>query len=79
MSKLLQNNYKHKQDRLALETEIQQDGMRSEDIENHAEDVAPARSAFANFMERAGWGLLIALVALALFGRLIWTLLQALE
>lgn len=78
MSKLLLDNYKHKRDRLALEAEIQQGGMRSDEIENHAEDVAPARSAFANFMERAGWGLLIALVALALFGRLIWTLWHAL-
>ena len=72
MSKLLQDNYKHKKDRLALETRIQEDGMRSDELGGYAEDIPPARGGFANFMNRAGWGLLAAILVLAVFGRIFW-------
>lgn len=79
MSKLLQDNYKHRKDRLALETRIQEDNMRSDELNGLAEDVPPARSGFANFMSRAGWGLLAAILVLAVFGRIFWGIHKSLE
>ena len=79
MSKLLQDNYKHRKDRLALETGLQEDGMRSDELNGHAEDVAPERSNFSNFMNRAGWGLLAAILVLAVFGRIFWGIHQSLQ
>ena len=72
MSKLLQDNYKQKVDRLTLETKIQEGGMRSDEIDDHAEDVPPAKSDLANFMDRAGWGILVAVLVLAVFGFILW-------
>jgi hypothetical protein len=72
MSKLPQDNFKQKVDRLTLETKIQEGGIRSDEIDDHAEDVPPARSDLANFMDRAGWGILIAVLVLAVFGYVVW-------
>ncbi|MBO4881474.1 MAG: hypothetical protein J5555_07305 [Firmicutes bacterium] len=72
MSKLLQDNYKQKVDRLTLETKIQEGGIRSDEIDDHAEDVPPAKSDLANFMDRAGWGILVAILVLAVFGFILW-------
>ena len=72
MSKLLQDNYKQKVDRLTLETKIQEGGMRSDEIDGHAEDVPPAKNDLANFMDRAGWGILVAVLVLAVFGFILW-------
>ena len=72
MSKLLQDNYKQKVDRLTLETKIQEGGIRSDEIDDHAEDVPPAKSDLANFMDRAGWGILVAVLVLAVFGFILW-------
>ena len=54
MSKILQDNYKQKGDRLTLETKIQEGGMHVDELDSHAEDVPPARSDLVNFMDRAG-------------------------
>ena len=72
MSKLLQDNYKQKVDRLTLETKIQESGMRGGEIGDHAEDVPHARNGLANFMNRAGWGILVAFLVLAVLGFVIW-------
>ena len=72
MSKLLQDNYRQKVDRLTLETKIQEGGIRSDEIDDHAEDVPPAKSDLANFMDRAGWGILVAVLVLAVFGFILW-------
>ena len=75
----MRDNYKGRNDPLRLETEIQEGALKDGALASGAEDVAPPKSSFARFMSRYGWGILVVLIVLAIFGRLIWTLWNAME
>ena len=76
MSLGMQDKYKEKNSRFQLERQVAEDERTAQDIADHAMDVEPPTNGFDAFMRRYGWGILVALVVLAILGKVFWGIYQ---
>ena len=76
MSLGMQDKYKEKNSRFQLERQVAEDERTAQDIADHAMDVEPPKNGFDAFMRRYGWGILVALVVLAILGKVFWGIYQ---
>lgn len=76
MSLGMQDKYKEKNRRFQLERQVAEDERTAQDIADHAMDVEPPKNGFDAFMRRYGWGILVALVVLAILGKVFWGIYQ---
>ena len=72
MSLGMQDKYKEQNDRFQLEQQVAEDERTAQELEDHAVDVEPPKNGFDAFMRRYGWGTLVALVVLAVLGKILW-------
>ena len=73
------DKYKQKNTRFQMERQIAEDGLRDRELADHATDAEPPKNAFDAFMKRAGWGILVILVVLAVFGKVFWNVYQGMQ
>ena len=76
MSLGMQDKYKEKNSRFQLERQVAEDERNAQDMADHAMDVEPPKNGFDAFMRRYGWGILVALVVLAILGKVFWGIYQ---
>ena len=76
MSLGMQDKYKEKNSRFQLERQVAEDERTAQDMADHAMDVEPPKNGFDAFMRRYGWGILVALVVLAILGKVFWSIYQ---
>ena len=76
MSLGMQDKYKEKNSRFQLERQAAEDEWTAQDMADHAMDVEPPKNGFDAFMHRYGWGILVALVVLAILGNVFWGIYQ---
>ena len=76
MSLGMQDKYKEKNSRFQLERQVAEDERTAQDMADHAMDVEPPKNGFDAFMRRYGWGILVALVVLAIVGKVFWGIYQ---
>ena len=76
MSFGMQDKYKQRNGRFQLERQVAEDERTAQDIADHAMDVEPPKNGFDAFMRRYGWGILVALVVLAILGKVFWGIYQ---
>ena len=76
MSLGMQDKYKEKNSRFQLERQVVEDERTAQDMADHAMDVEPPKNGFDAFMRRYGWGILVALVVLAILGKVFWGIYQ---
>ena len=76
MSLGMQDKYKEKNSRFQLERQVAEDERTAQDMADHAMDVEPPTNGFDAFMRRYGWGILVALVVLAILGKVFWGIYQ---
>ena len=76
MSFGMQDKYKQRNGRFQLERQVAEDERTAQDIADHAMDVEPPTNGFDAFMRRYGWGILVALVVLAILGKVFWGIYQ---
>lgn len=76
MSLGMQDKYKEKNSRFQLERQVAEDERTAQDMADHAMDVEPPKNGFDAFMRRYGWGILVALVVLAILGKVFWGIYQ---
>ena len=72
----MQDKYKEKNSRVQLERQVAEDERTAQDMADHAMDVEPPKNGFDAFMRRYGWGILVALVVLAILGKVFWGIYQ---
>ena len=76
MSFGMQDKYKQRNGRFQLERQVAEDERTAQDMADHAMDVEPPKNGFDAFMRRYGWGILVALVVLAILGKVFWGIYQ---
>ena len=76
MSFGMQDKYKQRNGRFQLERQVAEDKRTAQDMADHAMDVEPPKNGFDAFMRRYGWGILVALVVLAILGKVFWGIYQ---
>ena len=76
MSLGMQDKYKEKNSRFQLERQVAEDERTAQDMADHAMDVEPPKNGFDAFMRRYGWGIIVALVVLAILGKVFWGIYQ---
>lgn len=76
MSFGMQDKYKERNGRFQLERQVAEDERNTQDLADHAKDVELPKNGFDAFMRRYGWGILVALVVLAILGKILWGVLQ---
>ena len=76
MSFGMQDKYKQHNGRFQLERQVAEDERTAQDMADHAMDVEPPKNGFDAFMRRYGWGILVALVVLAILGKVFWGIYQ---
>ena len=76
MSLGMRDKYKEKNSRFQLERQVAEDERTAQDMADHAMDVEPPTNGFDAFMRRYGWGILVALVVLAILGKVFWGIYQ---
>jgi hypothetical protein len=76
MSFGMQDKYKERNGRFQLERQVAEDERNTQDLADHAKDVEPPKNGFDAFMRRYGWGILVALVVLAILGKVFWGIYQ---
>ena len=76
MSFGMQDKYKQRNGRFQLERQVAEDERTAQDMADHAMDVEPPKHGFDAFMRRYGWGILVALVVLAILGKVFWGIYQ---
>jgi|GEM_PF-2714860 len=76
MSFGMQDKYKQRNGRFQLERQVAEDERTAQDMADHAMDVEPPTNGFDAFMRRYGWGILVALVVLAILGKVFWGIYQ---
>ena len=70
------DKYKQRNGRFQLERQVAEDERTAQDMADHAMDVEPPKNGFDAFMRRYGWGILVALVVLAILGKVFWGIYQ---
>ncbi len=76
MSFGMQDKYKQRNGRFQLERQVAEDERTAQDMADHAMDVEPPKNGFDAFMRRYGWGIIVALVVLAILGKVFWGIYQ---